>query len=130
MSTSALFAAEPIDLLIQEYMKNLEHLAQQSNPSFSEFSAETGKRFYFEEHSHPEAPNQRNCASCHSSNPANPGKTQVGKPIDPLQPSVNVKRFKDVREIEKWFGRNCKWVLQRECTAQEKGDFIYYLHSL
>jgi len=29
--------------------------------------------------------------------------------------------------VEKWFKRNCKDVLARECTAQEKADFVAFL---
>ncbi|MEA3244387.1 MAG: DUF1924 domain-containing protein, partial [Pseudomonadota bacterium] len=33
----------------------------------------------------------------------------------------------DGKKIEKWFKRNCKWTLGRECTAQEKADFLAYI---
>jgi len=32
--------------------------------------------------------------------------------------------------VAKWFRRNCKTVLGRECTAQEKGDILTYLSSI
>ena len=31
------------------------------------------------------------------------------------------------KKIEKWFKRNCKEAWGRECTAQEKADFLTYL---
>jgi hypothetical protein len=46
-----------------------------------------------------------------------------------MAPSANKERFTDVKKIEKWFKRNCNDVLARECTAQEKGDFLKYLLS-
>jgi hypothetical protein len=33
-------------------------------------------------------------------------------------------------KVEKWFRRNCQDVLQRECSAQEKGDFIAWLSQV
>jgi len=49
--------------------------------------------------------------------------------IDPMALSVNPERYTDPDKIEKWFLRNCKWTLGRECTAQEKGDVLTYLGS-
>ncbi|MEG7525318.1 MAG: DUF1924 domain-containing protein [Chromatiales bacterium] len=54
---------------------------------------------------------------------------RTGKVIEPLAPSVNPKRFTDQRKVEKWFIRNCKWTLGRECSSQEKGDLLVYLLS-
>lgn len=71
------------------------------------------------------------CASCHGADLRKPGRQQkTGKPIDPMAPSVNKDRYTDVEKVEKWFLRNCKQVLGRECTAQEKGDVLRYLSQL
>ncbi len=43
--------------------------------------------------------------------------------------SVNATRLSDPKKVEKWFLRNCKWTFGRECTPQEKGDFIDYMTS-
>jgi hypothetical protein len=40
---------------------------------------------------------------------------------------VNAERFTDVKKIEKWFKRNCKDAWGRECTVQEKADFLTFL---
>jgi hypothetical protein len=45
-----------------------------------------------------------------------------------LAPSAQSDRFSDPEKVEKWFKRNCTW--GRECTAQEKGDFLAYLSWL
>jgi hypothetical protein len=50
--------------------------------------------------------------------------------IEAMAPSVNPQRLTDAAKVEKWFGRNCKDVLERNCTAQEKGDYIQYLLSI
>ena len=56
--------------------------------------------------------------------------TRAGKTIEPMAVSASPSRFTDIAKTEKWFGRNCKTVLGRACSAQEKGDFITYLSSL
>ena len=68
------------------------------------------------------------CATCHTDNPKAQGRHAItGKPIDPLAPSANPERFSDPKKVEKWFRRNCKEVLGRECVAHEKADFIQFL---
>jgi hypothetical protein len=67
----------------------------------------------------------RRCSQCHSEDLRRPGKhATTGKVIEPLAPSANPKRLTDPEHIEKWFLRNCKWTMGRECTPQEKGDFL------
>ncbi len=70
------------------------------------------------------------CQTCHSEDLTKQGKHhKTGKVIEPMAPSVNAERFTDVKKIEKWFKRNCKDVLARECTSQEKGDYLKFLLS-
>jgi hypothetical protein len=70
------------------------------------------------------------CASCHGQDLGKEGKHyKTNKVIQPMAPSVNKERFTDAKKIEKWFKRNCNDVLARECTAQEKGDFLKFLLS-
>lgn len=71
------------------------------------------------------------CASCHTTDPRNPGRHAVtGKVIEPMAPAVNPQRLSDPKKVEKWFRRNCRDVFDRECTADEKADVIAYLRSL
>ena len=71
---------------------------------------------------------ERNCTKCHGKDLTKSGKhIKTGKTIDPLAASVNNERFTEQKKIEKWFRRNCKWTFERECTAQEKIDFLEYL---
>jgi hypothetical protein len=71
------------------------------------------------------------CSTCHTLDPRNPGRhTVTGKVIEPMAPAINPRRLTDVAKVEKWFKRNCRDVLDRECTALEKGDVITYLRSL
>ena len=77
------------------------------------------------------APKERSCSTCHTKNLTQQGKhAKTGKPIEPMAPSVNSKRLTDGKKIEKWLKRNCKWTLGRECSAQEKTDFIAFIRGL
>ncbi|MCI0508274.1 MAG: DUF1924 domain-containing protein [Gammaproteobacteria bacterium] len=72
--------------------------------------------------------NTRSCASCHTENLRAAGKhVRTNKAIEPLAPSINRERLTDANKIEKWFKRNCKWTFGRECSAQEKSDFLSYI---
>lgn len=70
------------------------------------------------------------CTSCHTDDPKATGKTQVYKPIKALAPAANADRLIDPAKTEKWFRRGCNDVLDRECTAQEKADFVRFLLSV
>lgn len=71
------------------------------------------------------------CASCHKSPPTSDGQhASTNKPIAPLAPVFNAKRFTDEAKVNKWFKRNCNDVLGRECTPLEKADVMAYLNSL
>jgi uncharacterized membrane protein len=92
-------------------------------PGFQEFSATRGENFFKTKHNH-----DLSCSKCHTDNPAAQGKhSETDKLIKPLAPAANEERFTDMKKVAKWFKRNCKDVLDRECTAQEKGDVITYL---
>ena len=93
------------------------------------FTAERGKQLWNQKYTVSGQP--RSCASCHTSNPREAGKhVRTGKPIKPMAPSVNSDRFADPKKVAKWFKRNCKWTLGRECNVQEKGDITRYLKSI
>jgi hypothetical protein len=71
------------------------------------------------------------CTSCHGKSPMMGGRhASTDKAIEPLAPAANAKRFTDSAKVEKWFRRNCKDVLARECTAAEKADVLAWLMSL
>lgn len=68
------------------------------------------------------------CTACHTDDPVRPGRHAVtGKDIRPLAPAANAERFTDPAQVEKWFRRNCREVVGRECSAAEKADFIAFL---
>ncbi len=89
-------------------------------------SAEQGQVFFNTKHG-----GQWSCASCHGSPPTGDGKhASTGKAIKPLAPAFNPQSFTDTARVDKWFRRNCKDVLSRECSAAEKADVMAYLISL
>jgi Domain of unknown function (DUF1924) len=88
--------------------------------------AERGRVFFTSRHG-----GEWSCASCHANPPTLPGShASTGKAIDPLAPAANPKRFIDTAKVDKWFLRNCKDVLLRECSAGEKADVLAYLIGL
>jgi cytochrome c peroxidase len=118
------FAATP-----QELLKQYESQAKQEHSAFAGFSAEKGATFFKTERLHSDG-KKVSCATCHTADPRNQGKTRANKVIEPMAPNVNPKRFTDRAKVEKWFGRNCRDVLERACTAQEKGDYVAYMLSI
>ena len=95
----------------------------------SSFSAEAGREMFLANIAggKPETPS---CTSCHTDDLTQAGKTRVGKLIEPMAVSVNPERFTDAETVAKWFRRNCKSVVGRECTPLEKGNFLAYFLSL
>ena len=74
--------------------------------------------------------NGKSCTTCHGSNVKQVGQhVRTKKAIDPLAPSVNSERLTQDHKINKWFLRNCKWTLGRECNSAEKGDILLWLSN-
>ena len=121
-----LFSVNVLAATPQELLKQYEVQAKAENPAFSGFSADRGASFFRTERAHSNG-QKVSCSTCHTSDPRNQGKTRANKIIEPIAPIANPQRFTDAAKVEKWFGRNCKDVLERACTAQEKGDYIQYL---
>jgi hypothetical protein len=94
------------------------------------FSPEAGRSAWIREYPAPGGGAARSCASCHGADPGRSGRhIETGKPIEPMARSANPARLTDPGTVEKWFRRNCRWTLGRECTPQEKGNFVQYLSS-
>lgn len=123
-------AQTPITPAAQSEMANYLAEVRKKQPEFSGFDPEKGKALYFLERKHSKKMEMRSCTTCHTSDPAKAGQTDAGKSIKAISPAVNSERFTEVKEIKKWFRRNCPWVLERPCTAEEKGHFLTYLFSL
>ena len=88
--------------------------------------AARGQAFFNQRHG-----GEWSCASCHGQPPTQAARhAATGKSIAALAPAFNTERFADSVKTDKWFRRNCKDVLARECTAAEKADVMAYLLSL
>ncbi len=110
--TSPAFATDVVDELLVEFRAEAER----------DFSAEEGRSVWYKEM------DGRSCTSCHTDSLFIKGRHQkTGKVIEPMAPSVNPERLTEVKKINKWFLRNCKWTFKRECTPQEKGDILLWL---
>jgi hypothetical protein len=119
-------AAEPQPDLLAGYAQQ----AVREDPSFNGFSAERGRTLFTTEHPHGNDPAMA-CTTCHTADPRGAGEhRRTGKRIKPLAPSANPERLSNAYKVEKWFTRNCQDVLQRQCTALEKGDVMTWLLSI
>jgi hypothetical protein len=108
-------AATPVDLLAG-------YTAQAGQPA----NAAKGEAFFKASHGQ-----DWQCTSCHGKSPMMGGRhASTDKAIEPLAPAANAKRFTDSAKAEKWFRRNCKDVLARECSAAEKADVLAWLITL
>jgi uncharacterized membrane protein len=86
-------------------------------------NAERGRAFFTTKHG-----GEWSCSSCHNAPPTTEGKhASTSKPIAPMAPAFNAKAFTDEAKVDKWFRRNCKDVVSRECSAAEKADVLAYL---
>lgn len=121
----ALSAAAAHATTAEQLLADYEAIARREAPGFTGFSAARGATFFRATHG-----NEWSCASCHTSNPANPGRhARTGNVVQPLAPAANAQRFTDPAKVEKWFKRNCADVLGRPCSALEKGDVIAFARS-
>jgi hypothetical protein len=108
-------AATPVELLAG-------YTAQSGQPA----NASKGEALFKTSHGQ-----EWQCTSCHGKSPQAGGRhASTDKAIGPLAPATNPKRFTDSAKVEKWFRRNCKDVLARECTAVEKADVLAWLITL
>ena len=103
-----------------------QQLARWSAEAGAPGNATRGQNFFNSRHG-----GEWSCASCHGQPPTAEGKhANTGKAIAPLAPAFNPQGFTDSAKVDKWFRRNCKDVLARECTPLEKADVLAYLAGL
>lgn len=117
-------AQTPQDAVLSFY----ESLAREQTSDFQQFSVERGQAL-FKATSTQGKPDIPSCTTCHTTSPKDTGKTRAGKVIEPMALSVNGSRYMDTQKTEKWFLRNCKSVMGRECTPLEKGDFLTFMFN-
>ncbi len=113
-----------VDDLINHYAIQ----AKSETSTFLSFDSNRGKDLYLKKFSGGKK-DTPSCTTCHTNNPTQTGETRAGKAIEPMAVSVNPKRYQTLKKAEKWFRRNCKSVLGRECTTTEKGDFLTFMKN-
>lgn len=102
-------------------------IAKSVNADYAGPTVADGK-FFFNRKIKTASGKEMACASCHTTNPADVGKHVVtGKPINPLAPAVNFKRFSDIEKVEEQFTLHCNDIIGSDCTAAEKASYITYL---
>lgn len=88
--------------------------------------ASQGELFFTQKHG-----GKWSCSTCHNAPPVTEGKhAATAKVIKPLAPVANPRVFTDTAKVDKWFKRNCKDVLERECSPAEKADVMAYLMGI
>ncbi len=100
--------------------------AKAADPAFSGFSAARGKTLHTQSFGGGK-PDTPACTTCHGNDARASGRNRAGKSIDAMAVSVTPGRYTDSAKVEKWFKRNCAEVLGRECTPQEKGDWLSFM---
>lgn len=111
------------DAILSDYAAQ----ARAADPAFATFSARRGEALFRTAWAGGD-PRTPSCTSCHTQDPKKPGRNaKTGRSIDPVAVSVKPGRFTSRADVEKQFGRDCKNVLGRPCTALEKGDYITFM---
>ncbi|THF65078.1 DUF1924 domain-containing protein [Pseudothauera rhizosphaerae] len=113
---------------VDEQLDRYAAQARAEDPGFAGFSALRGEQFHHRDFSGGK-PDTPSCATCHGDDPVQPGRTRTGKAIEPMALSASPARYGDEAKVEKWFRRNCREVLGRECSAVEKGDWLSYVRT-
>ena len=112
----------------KQFVKQYAALVKGVNPSYV-LNAEAGRAFFIKKHT--VKGKQVACTDCHGDNPAAVGKhSETKKKIASLSPVVNPKRFSNLKKTEETFDIHCNDILERNCTSQEKGDYIVYILSI
>lgn len=101
--------------------------ARAADPGFAGFSVQRGEALFRGSFTGGDA-RTPSCMSCHTADPRQPGRNaKTGRPIDPVAVSVDPRRYTDAAQVDKHFTRDCKSVLGRDCTMQERGDYITFM---
>jgi hypothetical protein len=100
-------------------------LARYAAEGASAPDAARGRALWESEHPAPDGGAARSCVTCHGPRLGDPGRhATTGEVIEPM---TAPGRLTDAAKIEKWFGRNCRWTLQRDCSPGEKADLVAFL---
>tara|TARA_B110001454_G_C12358060_1_gene283125 strand:+ start:76 stop:489 length:414 start_codon:yes stop_codon:yes gene_type:complete len=124
---TGLLAAFSVSLMAESIDNEL---IKQTNNPIQPTSLEKGKQLWQQKFIGKKPYVERSCTSCHGAKVKLVGKhIKTNKEIKPMAVSINPLRFTKKSKVDKWFFRNCKWTMGRECTQQEKNDITAYLKS-
>lgn len=130
ITLTALLLILPLGFVLADSGVVSQLLQHYADNGAEQASAERGKKLWITVFDSDGEFGKRSCSSCHGEDLAANGKhVKTGKTIQAMSPSINPDRLADAKKVEKWFKRNCKWTLGRECTAQEKSDFLLFLSN-
>ncbi len=116
--SSQAVSANAVDNMFSEYKQS----------GVTNISEIKGKELWEKKFKNTKTGKLRSCTTCHADSLRKTGKhIKTGKLIEPMALSINKKRYTKVKKIKKWFKRNCKWTIGRECSAQEQADILAYL---
>ena len=114
---------------MQAYIDDLKVQAKNSDAGFVDFSVKRGEQIFTTSNIGKRG-ESISCTSCHTINLKNSGKNiHTNKVLKPLSPSQNPKRLSKVKNVKKWLRRNFNDVYNKEGTALQKGDVLYYINK-
>ncbi|EAJ1232234.1 DUF1924 domain-containing protein [Campylobacter fetus] len=114
---------------MKAYIESLKAEILKNDRNFKDFDADRGEAI-FKTKSIGKNGQNISCESCHGSDlTKSANNVFTNKILEPLSPNANSSRLTDVKDVQKWLKRNFKDVYQREGTALEKGDVLYYILS-
>ena len=111
-----------------DILRSLDSAARAADPAFTGFSATRGQTLHTQAFAGGKADTPA-CTACHGATPRSSGRTPAGKAVEPMALSLSPSRYSDAAKVDKWFTRNCRDVLGRECTPREKGDWLSFMFS-
>jgi cytochrome c553 len=111
-----------------DILRSLDSAARAADPAFTGFSAARGQTLHTQAFAGGKADTPA-CTACHGATPRSSGRTPAGKAVEPMALSLSPSRYSDAAKVDKWFTRNCRDVLGRECTPREKGDWLSFMFS-
>ena len=136
-ASAALAALLPLSLFLcgsaaaaprDDILRSLDSAARAADPAFTGFSAARGQTLHTQAFAGGKADTPA-CTACHGATPRSSGRTPAGKAVEPMALSLSPSRYSDAAKVDKWFTRNCRDVLGRECTPREKGDWLSFMFS-
>ncbi len=122
-----IFSGLAANIVLADNMAVSEMLGTYKQRGATQPDAKAGQRLWIETFIASDG-SERSCTTCHGNNLKKTGKhVRTKKLIKPMAPSVNAERLIKTRNIRKWFRRNCKWTIGRECTVVEKANLLAFI---